>query len=148
MKKIIFIVLALILAACGSVPSNEFDQNVTKWNDANISHYRMQVGVSCFCPFGDINPITVEVKDGQIVSMVGANGAEVLDTDPVYASLSQYGNVDSLFTWLGQALADADKIEVSYDATYGFPNNVAVDYIAEATDDEIWIEVSNFEVLE
>ena len=148
MKKIILVVLALILAACGSVPSNEFDQNVTKWNDANINHYSMQVSVSCFCPFGDINPITVEVKDGQIVSMIGANGAEVLDTDPAYAALSQYANVDSLLTWVGEALANADKIDVSYDATYGFPSSVSVDYIAEATDDEIWIEVSNFEVLE
>ncbi|MBL8097631.1 MAG: hypothetical protein JNK81_00510 [Anaerolineales bacterium] len=149
MKKIIFIVLALVLAACGGGgTSSEFDQNVTKWNDAGVSHYRMQVGVSCFCPFADINPITVEVKDGQIVSMVGANGAEVLDTDPAYVTLAQYANVDSLFTWLGDALANADKVEVTYDATYGFPTSIAVDFITEATDDEIWIDISNFEVVE
>ncbi len=148
MKKIIFIVLALALAACGGGTPSEFDQNVEKWNDANIRHYRMQVGVSCFCPFAEVNPITVEVKDGQIVSMVGANGAEVLDTDPVYAMLSQYANVDSLLVWLGDALATADKVEATYDATYGFPTSVAVDYITEATDDEIWIDVSNFEALE
>lgn len=139
--------LIFVVAACGGT-STEFDANLMKWNESNISHYRMQVGVSCFCPFADINPITVEVKDGQIVSMVGANGAEVLDTDPMYVTLAQYANVDSLFTWLGQALADADKIEISYDATYGFPSTIAIDYITEATDDEIWVDVSNFEVLE
>jgi hypothetical protein len=147
MKKIIYILLIFVVVACGGT-STEFDSNLMKWNDANVSHYRMQVGVSCFCPFADINPITVEVRDGQIVSMVGANGAEVLDTDPVYVTLSQYANVDSLFTWLGDALANADKVEVTYDATYGFPTSMAVDYIAEATDDEIWIDVSNFEALE
>lgn len=149
MKKIIFIVLALVLVACGGGgTSSEFDQNATKWNDASISHYRMQVGVSCFCPFAEINPITVEVRDNQVISMMGANGVEILDTDPLYATLMTYATVDNLFTWSGEALASADKVEITYDATYGFPTSVAVDYITEATDDEIWIDVSNFEVLE
>ena len=149
MKKIIFIVLALVLVACGGGgTSSEFDQNATKWNDAGVSHYRMQVGVSCFCPFAEINPITVEVRDNQVVSMMGANGVEILDTDPLYATLMTYATVDNLFTWSGEALASADEIEIAYDATYGFPTSVAVDYITEATDDEIWIDVSNFEVLE
>jgi hypothetical protein len=147
MKKILFSLVALILVACGGA-STEFDKNSMQWNDADISHYRMQVGVSCFCPFADVNPITVEVRDGQIVSMVGANGAEILDTDSIYVPLAQYANVDSLFVWVGDALANADKAEVSYDETYGFPATVAIDYITEATDDEIWVDVLNFEVLE
>lgn len=147
MKKIIYIMLIFVLAACGGT-STEFDKNLMKWNDANVSQYRFQVGVSCFCPFGEVNPITVEVKDNQVISMMGANGVEILDTDPLYATLMNYATVDNLFTWTGQALADADKVEVSYDATYGFPNKVAVDYITAATDDEIWVDVSNFEVLE
>lgn len=148
MKKIIFIVLALVLVACGGNTSSEFDQNLQKWNDANISHYRVQVGISCFCPFGEVNPITVEVRDNQVVSMMGANGVEILDTDPLYSTLMTYATIDNLFTWSGEALANADKIEITYDATYGFPTSVAVDYITEATDDEIWIDVSNFEALE
>lgn len=148
MKKfILFMLTAIILVACGNA-SSEFDKNVAKWNDAGVGHYRMQVNVGCFCPFAEINPVTVEVKDGQIISMVGANGVEVLDTDPAYETFSQFANVDSLFAWLGNTLESADKVEVMYDATYGFPNNIAVDHITEATDDEIWIEVSNFEVVE
>lgn len=147
MKKIIYILLIFVVAACGST-STEFDKNLMNWNEANINHYSMQVGVSCFCPFADVNPITVEVRDNQVVSMMGANGVEILDTDPLYAILMNYATVDNLFTWTGQALADADKADVTYDATYGFPSSVAVDHITEATDDEIWVDVSNFEVLE
>lgn len=148
MRKIFFgVLIALIIVACAS-PSSEFDKNLAKWNDAKVSHYRMQVGVSCFCPFAEINPFAVEVKDGQVVSMVGANGLEVLDTDPMYEALIQYANVDNLFTWLEPAVAEADKIEISYDETYGFPNNIAIDYITQAVDDEIWVDISNFEVLE
>lgn len=149
MRKIIFIVLALVLIACsGGGTSSEIDQNANKWEDASIRHYRMQVVVSCFCPFADINPITVEVRDNQVLSMIGANGFEILDTDPLYATLMTYATVDNLFTWSGEALTNADKVEISYDASYGFPTSVAVDYIIEATDDEIWVDVSNFEVLE
>lgn len=147
MKKIIYILLIFVLAACGGT-STEFDKNLMTWNESNISHYRMQVGVSCFCPFAEVNPITVEVKDGQVLSMMGANGVEILDTDPLYATLMNYATVDTLFTWTGQALVEADKVEVSYDERYGFPKSVAVDYITAATDDEIWVDVSNFEVLE
>lgn len=146
MKKIIYILLIFVLAACGGT-STEFDKNLMKWNESNVSHYQMQVSVSCFCPFGEVNPITVIVKDNQVLSMMGANGVEILDTDPLYATLMTYATIDNLFDWTGQALADADEIEVSYNATYGFPNNISVDYITEAVDDEMWIEVTNFEVV-
>lgn len=148
MKKIIFMVLAFVLAACGGGVSSEFDQNAAKWNDASIRHYRMQVDVKCYCVFAQINPILVEVRDNQVVSMMGANGVEILDTDPLYANLMTYATVDNLFTWSGEALANADKIEITYDATFGFPTQVVVDYIAESIDDEISVNVLNFEVLE
>ena len=44
-------------------------------------------------------------------------------------------------------LNDAEEIQISYDATYGFPNSIAIDYIKEAVDDELSLQVSDFEVL-
>jgi hypothetical protein len=37
---------------------------------------------------------------------------------------------------------------VFYDPTYGFPSQVSIDYIKRAVDDELGLQVSNFEVLE
>jgi hypothetical protein len=147
MKKIFFIFMIFVLAACGGA-STEYGKNLSKWNDANINHYRYELSVSCFCPFAEINPLSVEVRDGQIVSMMDATGVEVLDTDPAYASFAPYATVNGLFDWVKPTLEEADKIEVVYDSMYGFPTSIAVDYITEAVDDEIWISVSNFQVLE
>lgn len=147
MKRIFYIALILILMACGSA-STEFDKNLMKWNESGVSHYRFQLVVGCFCPFSDINPLTIEVKDNQVLSMMGANGVEILDTDPLYPMLMNYATVDNLFTWTTDVLANADEVKVTYDATYGFPDNISVDYIEEAIDDEIGVRISNFEVLE
>jgi len=34
-----------------------------------------------------------------------------------------------------------------YDATYGFPTEVTIDFVKEATDDELYLNLSNFEEL-
>lgn len=149
MKKIIFIILAFILAACGSVPSNEFDQNVTKWNDANISHYRYQLFIGCFCPFYEDMPLTIEVKDGEVVSITSQDGTVVDASHPAYETYQSYATIDRLFSNLEVVLTgEADEVVVSYDPAYGFPTSIAIDYIKEAMDDELALQVSNFEVLE
>lgn len=145
MKKFIFIALIFVLAACSA--TSEYDQNLSNWNDANISHYRYQLGVSCFCPFGEQMPITIEVKNDEVILITDVNGNEVSESDPIWEILNQYLTIDRLFVSLKSSLNDAEKIEVSYDAEYGFPSSIAVDYIIQAVDDEVWVAVSNFEVL-
>jgi hypothetical protein len=36
---------------------------------------------------------------------------------------------------------------VTYDATYGFPTEMSIDFIKEAADDELYFTVSGFEAL-
>ena len=55
--------------------------------------------------------------------------------------------MDTLFTQLKDALTEADKVEVTYDPTYGFPAILAIDQIEQAMDDELYITVDNFEIL-
>ena len=145
MKKIILLALIFILSACST--STEFDKNLTKWNDANISHYRFQVGVSCFCPFGNKMPIMIEVKNGNVVSLIDVTGNAIVESDPIREMLNQYQTIDRLFISLEQSIKEAEEIQVDYDEMYGFPSSIAIDYITEAADDEIWVDVSNFEIL-
>jgi hypothetical protein len=105
MKKLIFIVMALILTACASANAlgnkSEIEQNKDKWQNAGISHYRFNVAISCFCIFSQ-------------------NGKEI---DPSFTELfDKYATVDRIFDEVEAGLnGGADSVVVKYDPTYGFP---------------------------
>jgi hypothetical protein len=147
MKKILLITLAIILAAC-SAGGSELSRNQQKWQDANITHYRFELNIGCFCAFRDQMPLTVEVRDGQIVYMAGVDGTLVLDTDQNYEFYAPHATIDLLFAELEAAVKDgADSVTVTYDATYGFPTEIAIDQSQEIADEEMYYSISGFEVL-
>jgi len=146
MKKIILITLVLILAAC-SAGGSEFSRNQQKWTDANITHYRFALSIGCFCAFRSQMPLVVEVLNGNVVSMVGADGVVIAETDPSYGTFTQYATIDRLFSELETDLNDADEITVTYDPTYGFPTEINIDFIKEAMDDELYLSASGLEIL-
>ena len=148
MKKIVFALLTIILAACSFTASSEYDQNLGKWQDAKITHYRYTLSIGCFCAFREDMPVTVEVLNGEIVSIISANGSPMDSTNPAYSSVEYYATMDRLFTQLKSALDEADEVAAVYDSTYGFPTSISIDQIKDAVDDELFITVENFEVLE
>ena len=148
MKKLFLLILALIMVAC-SGGGSDFERNQKTWRDAGITHYRFELSIGCFCPFRDKMPLTVEVRDGQIVAMAAADGTLVLDTDLNYSFFAPYSTVDQLFTKLDQALhGGADSVTVTYDPTYGFPAEIQIDPIKNAMDDELYLSATKFEPLQ
>jgi len=148
MKKILLLTIVSLLVACSAGSKSEFDSNLSKWHDAGVSHYSFELGIGCFCPYADVLPATVEVKNDEIVSMVSVKGEEILPGDMFYADFEQYGTIDKIFEATKSALDSADKIEITYDPEYGFPSEVSIDYIELAMDDELSLYVNNFQVLE
>jgi len=147
MKKIILITLIVMLAAC-SAGGSELSRNQQKWQDANITHYRFELSIGCFCAFRDQMPLTVEVRDGQIVHMATVDGTLVLDTDQNYEFYAPHATIDLLFEELDAALNDgADSVTVTYDSTYGFPTEIGIDYSQEIADEEAYYSISGFEKL-
>jgi hypothetical protein len=148
MKKLTLLLLALILAACTAGGGTELERNQSKWQDANITHYSFELSVSCFCLFRSQMPLTIEVQDGEIVSMIDVNGEAFPMDDPMSELVMKHSTIDRLFSELGSApVQEADHLTVSYDSTYGFPVEVAIDYIELAADDELYLSVSAFEPL-
>jgi hypothetical protein len=147
MKKqtllISLLILALTLSACQA--NSDLATNREKWNAAGVNHYTFELLVSCFCPFSEIMPITVEVKDGQIVSMTDVNGQAVEGEFAQY--IEEAASMDRLFALAEKNAAEADEIQVTYDAQYGFPAAINVDFIKLAVDDEISYYVNNFKPL-
>ena len=148
MKRSILILLAFILAACTAEPT-ELDYNRLTWDKANISHYRFELNISCFCAFNEQMPLTVEVKDGEVVSMATVDGTPVAVSDPNYEFFVGLGTMDRLFAELESAMSskDAGDIIVKYDASLGYPTEASIDYIKAAVDDELYITVAGFEAL-
>ena len=147
MKKFLLIALVFMLAAC-SAGGSEFERNQQKWNDANITHYRFELSIGCFCAFRSQMPLTVEVQNSEVVSMIDVNGKAVSPTDPMNETFSKYAMIDHLFSELEADLnGDADEVTVTYDSTYGFPAEIKIDRIKEAVDDELYLNASNFEAL-
>ena len=148
MKKLTLLLLALILAACTAGGGTELSRNQSKWQDANITHYSFDLSVSCFCLFRSQMPLTIEVQDGEIVSMIDVNGEAFPMDDPMSELVMKHATIDRLFSELGSdPVQKADHLTVSYDSTYGFPVEAAIDYIELAADDELYLSVSAFEPL-
>jgi hypothetical protein len=147
MKKIILAALTLILTACSFTASRAYEQNLSKWQDAKINHYRYSLSVGCFCAFREEMPVTVEVLDGEIVSITSVKGTLIDSTDPSYSTIEYYATIDRLFSQLKSALDEADEVATTYDPIYGFPTSISIDQIKQAVDDELFITVDHFEIL-
>ena len=146
MRKLTLLFIVLVLSACSMGGKSETQRNQEKWQGANISHYRYNLFVGCFCVFSQDMPLVVEVKDGQVVSMEYQSGKEI---DASSRELfDKYATIDRIFSELETNInGKADEVTVTYDPTYGFPTKVNVDFIKNAADDELSLTVSNFEKL-
>lgn len=146
MKKFILFLLVLVLAGCTAGKGSELSSNQAKWEAVDIKHYRFQLGVGCFCPVGDRMPVTVEVKDGEVVSIVDVNGEVFPESDPMYDFIVRYATIDRIFAELeSEEVQDADQVSVTYDPEYGFPSQVTIDYMELAADDELYLSVEGLE---
>ena len=160
MKKLLLLILAIVLSGCATIanasePRSEVEQARDKWQAANISHYRFDLALGCFCAFRQDMPLVIEVKDGQVVSMEYQSGKEIEAGNLEY--FQRFATIDKLLDEIANGFADqgnvdsagkkADEIKVTYDETYGFPTQVSVDRIKEAIDDELGLTISNFEKL-
>lgn len=155
MKKLLLLVFAIVLSACATVtnagqPKSEVELAREKWQDASISHYRMNLFISCFCAFNDEMPLILEVKDGEVVSMESGSGKELNPINLQY--YERYLTIDKLFNEIekgfqgeGTDMGPAEKLTVKYDEKYGFPTEITVDFIEMAVDDELYLTISDFE---
>jgi hypothetical protein len=150
MKKITVLFLVLILTACApsAETGTELSRNQQKWQDANVNHYSMQLSVTCFCPVAGVMPMTVEIQDGEVVSLVDVNGDAISVTDPLNDLIQKYVTIDRIFAELASAsVQEAERLEVAYDPTYGFPTEVTIDFVEQVADDELYLSVTGFEPL-
>jgi hypothetical protein len=91
-------------------------------------------------------PLIIEVQDGKVISMEFQSGKAI---DPSLLELfEKYATIDRVFAELeADSNGAADEVTVKYDPTYGFPTEVTIDFEKQATDDELYLTLSDFEKL-
>ena len=148
MKKpglIFLILLAACLTACGPSQRPALQHNRALWESQVIRHYRFNLKVGCNCPWYDLMPLTVEVQNGEIVSMVASNAGDIT---PYQDFFRKHGTIESLFDTVDSAISrGVYKLVVQYDATLGFPTSIVIDPSRMITDDQTGYYVTNLEVL-
>ena len=138
MRKPLFALAAVVLIACDGLtePILDFAHNRDKWERAHVTSYSFEFQRSCFCIPTERAWITV--SNGQVSSVILIATGQPPDS----SSAAFYDvTIDEFFDELGNALAHASQVTVSYDQALGYPRTIAIDYIANAVDDEISYEV-------
>ena len=125
----ITLMLVAPVVACSdplSPEQSELEQNLGLWQEVGPANYRYTFQRLCFC--GEVRPVEIEVRAGAIVSVTIIETSEQLD-----ASLfERYETVDDLFAVVQDALdRDAERLEVTYHPTLGYPTDIDVDYMVE-----------------
>jgi len=148
MKRVGFISLVfplVFLAACSGAQSKTLEQNRALWESQAIRHYRFDLEILCNCPWYDQMPLTIEVQDGEVVSMVAAGNGDI---SPYMDTFRRHDTFDKLFDTVDSAISGrVYRLEVQYDATYGFPTSIAIEVSRFMTDDATGYRVTEFEAL-
>ncbi|NEO95359.1 MAG: hypothetical protein F6K56_36310 [Moorea sp. SIO3G5] len=139
------LVMIVPLSACASnaSPEQQLQENQKRWETQKLDNYRYRLQVSCYC-IGDVTkPVFVEIRNGETSSIVATDSGKPVNRK----YFDNYDSVSKLFDVVQKAIdQDYYKLDVTYDATLGYPTKIDMDFRAEIADDERTLTIDNFEV--
>ncbi len=114
------------------------------WQSSGIDSYRLTLTVSCFCPQELLQPVNIEVINGELASL--AYDADGTAADPMF--FEGYTSINKLHQIIADATAQKPaRLEVTYDDTTGMPLKVDIDISELMADEEIRFTINDFERL-
>ncbi len=133
------------LSACASDGLGPFELQSRRatWEAREPIGYEYDVAWSCFCLPEVTQTVTVVVMSGVVQRRFYTATGE--DVDPQYAST--FTTVEGLFDVLDEvARKDPDKLDIEFDADFGYPRRIVADIDTRMADDEFEIEITGFRV--
>ncbi|QSJ19344.1 hypothetical protein JYQ62_11835 [Nostoc sp. UHCC 0702] len=119
--------------------------NRDSWNDQNISNYRYTFSNSCFCIPDARGPVIIEVRNGETTSITSVATGQAVD--PQY--FQQYNTIPKLFNVIQDAInRNAYSLNVRYNAPLGYPTQIDINYDAQIADEEVYLTIENFQVIQ
>jgi hypothetical protein len=117
----------------------ELARNRQRWASARITDYEFDFQRSCFCEPEATQPVHIVVRQNAIVSVVRTS-----DGQPANGTFTVWPRVDELFLDVQQRLEQhIDRLDVTYDATLGYPRSIVADLVLMAVDDEYALTAGN-----
>ena len=143
---LLLIVISTLLGACAPLAASPLSEARATWAAQGIDDYRFTLRRNCFCPVR--GPVVVEVRDGEVVSVVDATtGASEQDGFALIEVFGDAATVDALLNTIAEA-EGAARLEADYDADLGYPTHVYIDESELIADEEIGYDLEEFVVLD
>ena len=150
---IIVSIVGALAIACGSeevseptsAPISAASQNLinnqTRWTAAGIDNYEFVYQRICFCPPKYTIPALIEVRDGTVWSVEYQDSEIHLDAPDT----TTFSTIPELFDVLTDAHErNAVKVNVTFNADLGYPEDADIDYAANIVDEELRFTVTEF----
>ncbi|KYC38043.1 hypothetical protein WA1_37435 [Scytonema hofmannii PCC 7110] len=117
-----------------------FNQNL--WNERNIVNYRYTLSNSCFCIPDARGPVIIEVRNGQTTSITSVETGQPVSNPEFF---QQYDTIPKLFNVIQDAIKRrAESVNAQYNAKFGYPTQISIDYSAQIADEEVYLTIENF----
>ncbi len=126
----IFLLAATIGCSSPSDPSgngwrDELGRHRRQFQTAVGTSYQVTYQNDCFCPVEVMQPVRLTVRSGAVVEVIRVSDGTAVPP----AMWSAYHPVDRVFDEIVAGFENgARRVRVDYDARYGYPADVLIDY--------------------
>jgi hypothetical protein len=125
-------------------PLDDYVANYTKWQSRKVKNYDFTHNIGCFC--GHSSPYAVFVRNG-VISSATNNKGEAYEPNANNNTYKFMGmqTIDQQFDFIKASLdKNPDQVKIKYNAQYGYPESVYIDFVAEMADEEAIFSVNKF----
>ena len=116
--------------------SGDLSAKQAAWSEWSGGTYSFVVFRGCFCVWE--GAVWIQVVDQEITAAFWTERNEPVPPE----HFNELHTIDELFDMIQRAEREADEIEVEW-ADEGYPSRVFIDWIEEAIDDELFLEISS-----
>jgi len=145
-KLLILLFISVAFIGCSTEDElvDEFKTNRQLWESSGIVDYQWRERLSCECGGVLLRDLFVV---GGIKEKVEFDESQLFDGYTYQDVLNSTSTVEEAFNLIESLLSQhVASLYVAYDANYGFPTMISIDYDRNTIDDEIAFMYSNFEI--
>jgi hypothetical protein len=131
--RAVVLLVCLALSACSAAPTpdaeprGEVAAHERLWREAGLEDYRFAFRQECFCVREQVQPVTIEVRNGRIARVVANESGQDLSRE----TNLRWRTIPELFALIAEAQANGvDPLMVQYDPRLGYPTRIEIGSLA------------------